>query len=357
VDASLVSERISALVTFLDRSQRPDGTFPTLRRFIGPTPGYVTPSEFPDWHNFGTCVFATASIAYHLAEIDLPGLPEIRLKACESLVSTFENGVIRYVPGNAKPIDFPPDIDDTCLVAAALRANGLSPAVNRSMLLANTDGRGTPYTWLVPRWRHLGSPANFVWLWRDRREWMNRMIGYGKTPEQMKPMLREYAEAAESGIAANVLLYLGVSSATRPILATLIRRISDRSFLLQYYADPVSTYFNVARLFRSGVSEVAQLRAPVLEYLSNIQTAEGEISGPFPTALGALAFMYFEAWDSPHLESAIRYLANHEMQESGWQPTSACNDLEHRIFDDGGAELTAAMFLEALYRYRRRFQI
>jgi hypothetical protein len=39
------------------------------------------------------------------------------------------------------------------------------------------------------------------------------------------------------------------------------------------------------------------------------------------------------------------------MHENGWLPLAACNDRDG-VFDDGGAELTATYYLEALVRYR-----
>jgi hypothetical protein len=39
------------------------------------------------------------------------------------------------------------------------------------------------------------------------------------------------------------------------------------------------------------------------------------------------------------------------MHETGWKPFHYYNDTAG-IFEDGGPEMTATLFLEALYRYR-----
>ena len=345
-----VNRSLRAIVARLRDGQESDGSFRTLRRFTGAVESYVKPTEFREWHDFGSCPFATANIAMHLRDVDLPGVAEVREKACLSLAASMENGVARYVPGNTKPIDFPTDVDDTCLSAAALQANGLCSACNIEMVLDNQVGDGNIYTWLVPRWRHLRHPRNIAWLVRDYQEWKTRFSSYGLPHSHVKHMLREYAQASEPGIAANVLLFLRVTPQTTPMLAAMIKRIEADDAILGYYANPIAVYFHIARLYHSGVEAVGSLKSRIIAYLNGMQDADGAIDGPFNTALGALIYMYFGDWDRPELESAVRYLASHRMHQAGWEPFHYCNDLDG-VFVDGGPELTAVFYLEALYRY------
>ena len=55
------------------------------------------------------------------------------------------------------------------------------------------------------------------------------------------------------------------------------------------------------------------------------------------------------------LDKAIRYICRQGMHANGWRPFPYCND-RYGEFQDGGAELTAAFYLEVLDRHCRRLE-
>jgi hypothetical protein len=186
-------------------------------------------------------------------------------------------------------------------------------------------------------------------LARDLRIVSRKLEEYGADVAGCR---REYRASAESPIAANVLLYLGESMRTAPVLRRLLEQIRLRQCSQQYYASTLVTYFHTARLLARGLYAVASVREQILDDITSRQTGEGEIGSTFDTVISALTMMYYGAWGTPGLERAVASLAEHPMHESGWLPLHYCND-RNGVFKDGGAELTATFFLEALVRYRR----
>jgi hypothetical protein len=136
-----------------------------------------------------------------------------------------------------------------------------------------------------------------------------------------------------------VLLLLGESKSTRKHIDRLIEAVRSNELHLDYYTI-LPAYFHVARLYHHGVKRVGVLQHQIISH-------EQELF----TAVASLIFMYFGDWENGALKRALRYLVSHPMHESGWKPFHYYNDTAG-VFEDGGAEMTATLFLEALYRYR-----
>jgi hypothetical protein len=169
-------------------------------------------------------------------------------------------------------------------------------------------------------------------------------------PQVIDDTFREYRRSTDPGVAANVLLSLGESTATRKHVDRLIDVVAGESPPLDYYGI-LALYFHVARLYQGGVKRVGVLRRKIVAHLEKLQSPDGRVEQEFFTAAAALTLIYFEQWDSEALERAVRYLALHPMHQSGWKPFHYYHDTAG-VFEDGGAEMTATLFLEALYRYR-----
>lgn len=348
-DKEFLDARILAIVDYLKKQQSQDGEFRTLRFFCKEVGDYVQPTEYDDWYSFGKCSFLAATILFHLGQIHLKGLEEIKRRGCEFLLKGIENGVVRYQPSYHKTIDIPADLDDTCMVGSALRQNGYDGKTNVAMVTCNSNSKGDFYMWIVPRWKHLRHPANLIWLlkdylqcWKMTRKWASR--------ELMEYMFREYRKSTDSGVAANVLLLLGESGKTRKHIDRLIEVVRSNELQLDYYTI-LPAYFHVARLYHQGVKRVGVLEHQITSYVETKQSEDGCVEQELLTAVAALIFIYFGNWESGALKRALRYLALHRMHESGWKPFHYYNDTAG-VFEDGGAEMTATLFLEALYRYR-----
>ncbi len=343
--------KIFRIVEYLAAAQREDGDFRILRFFLSEVGSYTTPTEFQGWHDRGRCPYAVACILLHLHHIDLPGVAEIKRRGCEFLARGLENGVLRYLLAPCeRTIDFPPDVDDTCLAAIPLSKNAYPVSINVDMVLDNTNRHGDFYTWLIPRWKHLRHPRNLLWLVRDYRKNL-RSMRRSLPPDQLAAARRDYRTRTEPAIAANVLLSLGRTGRTRKPLARLLARVLDGDIPLEYYKNVMVLYFHLARLYDAGFVEVEMCRETIIDHIRRTQTESGLVEQELFTAMAALSLMYFRDWENSLLLKALACLASHPMHQEGWRPVHYCNDTAE-VFLDGGPELTAALFLDALYRYR-----
>ena len=93
------------------------------------------------------------------------------------------------------------------------------------------------------------------------------------------------------------------------------------------------------------------LQQQITSSVEKTQSEDGCVEQELFTAAAALILMYFGNWENEALKRALRYLVLQPMHESGWKPFHYYNDTAG-IFEDGGAEMTATLFLEALHRYR-----
>ncbi len=349
LEKEFLDAKIVAIVDYLKKQQSEDGEFRTLRFFCKEVGDYVQPTEYEDWYSFGKCSFLAASVVFHLDQVHLPGVEAIKRRGCVFLLKSLENGVVRYQPAHHKKIDIPADLDDTSMVASALRQNGYDPEINVAMVTDNSSSKGDFYMWIIPRWNHLRHPGNLIWLMKDYFHcW--KMMKKWASPELIEYTFREYRRSTDPGVAANVLLSFGESAKTRRNIDRLIEVVQSDNPPLDYYGI-LPVYFHVARLYHRGVKRVGALERKITSYLERIQSADGCVEQEFYTAAAALTFMYFGNWENDALKRALRYLARHPMHESGWKPVHYYHDTAG-IFEDGGAEMTATLFLEALYRYR-----
>jgi hypothetical protein len=343
----LLKEKMTRIVDFLRTSQRPDGEFPTLRFFHHEVGNYVQHTEYENWYYFGKCPFAAATIVHHLKDIQLPSVDETIRKACEFLKRGNENGVYRYVASYDKKIHFATDIDDSALSISALKESGYTTKENPEMIYANANRDGDLYTWLIPRWSHTGNLRNLLWLCKDFSRYYQASRKFGL---EFKPIWREYKEKSEPAIAANVLLYLGQNNRTQRWLERLIDRIQRNDTPVQYYQNLLVVYFHVARLYHRGILDVDILKEKIFEYISEKQDLDGRVINGLWTAASVLIYFYFHNSQSEVVKKAVQYLFLDKMHETGWVPLPYCNDTND-IFSDGSAELTATLYLEALYRY------
>ncbi|MBW8010814.1 MAG: hypothetical protein FVQ83_06160 [Chloroflexi bacterium] len=347
-------KKIAAIIDYLHEQQKPNGGFRTLQffRFAYLLKDLGVPTEYEDWYELDYSIWCTSILLYHLHEIDDIKIAEIKKKGSDYLEKVVENGVVRYLPGYKMAI-WPTDVDDTGIVFAVLRQNGYQTYCNEDMIFANHDGKGNLYTWFVPRIRHLRHLKNFFWLAKD---YLVNNVGYSKqfgfSVKQMLKIAKEYHSSTESAITANVFLYLGVDERTEIFLKTMIQHIEKDDAPIQYYPDLLSLYFQVARLYATGVKEIESLKDKIVNYVEGRQDPDGSVGGPFDTAIAALTLIYFQCWNRSSLNKAVNYIANHEMHAQGWKPFHACNDIDDTVHF-GGPELTATMYLEILYRYQR----
>jgi hypothetical protein len=354
ISTEKLDEKIEAIVDYLCERQLADGCFPTLRTFDGETPDYASPSEFDDWYHWGSCLWIAAVIAYHLCSVNSPKLVAVREKLSDYLEGCTEFGLARYESAHLKPRDYPADVDDSSAVCIALRRNGREAPFNEDMVVNNVGATGMIHTWIVPHWRQFKNLQNGLWVVRDFLAVHLRAARYRWNPVVTIAIAWEYWRCAEQTVVSNVLLATGINKRTRSHLERLIHNVETDNLVLQYYDSPMAIYFGIARLYEADIEEVGVLREKVVKYITKQQDDSGEVESPLLTSVAALTLIYFECWEEPALDRAIQYLASHEMHDNGWKPFHIANDT-WGLFNDGGAELTATFYLEALYRYRARY--
>jgi hypothetical protein len=343
--------KIENIINYLHEMQQEDGEFPTLRYFPIKLGDYVNETQYQDWYDFGKCPFAAANIAYHLRNIKLPQVEKIISKVCIFLLAGMENGVARYVPAYHQDIDFPTDIDDTCLALMVLKKNNIDVVANDKMIWGNVTPEHDFFTWFMPRRKHLWTPLNYFWLLKDAKKCREKTIAFNG---DVKTIFQEYDDSSEPAVAANVLLYLGELPSTEKYISRLIDRIERNDVPLQYYSELLFVYLHIARLYESGVKSIGVLKNKIFNYIEDIQETNGCVSNTISTAIAAITLIYLGYIDSDVTKKAVEYIANDDMHEMGWVPMHYCND-RWEVFIDGGPELTAAFVLEAMYMYKQYF--
>ena len=204
--------------------------------------------------------------------------------------------------------------------------------------------------WIIPRWNHLRHPreSDVAHQGLPALSEDDEKVGESGVDQYT---FREYRRSTDPGVAANVLLSLGESAKTRKNIDRLIEVVQGDAPPLDYYGV-LALYSHVARLYHRGVKRVGALQRKITSYVEGIQSADGCVEQEFFTAAAALTFIYFGDWENNALKRALRYLALHPMHETGWKLVASYYHDTAGIFEDGGAEMTATLFLEALYRYR-----
>lgn len=302
--APAVTVALDRAVELLARRQLPYGEIP-IRRFDTPTlegEGRLDSSPF---------VTSFALLALDL--VDHPLAPAIRRRAEAFLLEEREApGLWRYWSSRSgAPID--PDLDDTCVVSFALHGVAARDGDNVATILANRHPSGLFKTWL-----------------RD--------------PE---------ADNDVDGVVnANVLLYLGErpeTTAARDIVAAAINEDREAQSTI-YYLDPLALYHAVARAYAHGVQGFSACRDAVL---AKVEAPRGPLDA-LSAALRIATRLGFGA-SGGALDDDVRFLLASQSPDGSFARAAFYTGPEppapHAVWW-GSEELTTALAIEALARYR-----
>jgi hypothetical protein len=143
-----LAQSTSIAITFLYDSQLACGEFRT----------YASSDETLKECRFDSSPFVTALVLYSVGFCHDPRVQPMTARGLDFLSAEMESGgVWRYWSSrNEQPEFLPPDLDDTCCISFLLSSHGRPPSNNRPLILANRNGEGVFYTWLLPR---ASSPA------------------------------------------------------------------------------------------------------------------------------------------------------------------------------------------------------
>lgn len=334
-----VTTAVRQAIGFLRHRQLPHGEFATMlgadRQLSHPT--------------FDSSPFATTFVLYALAHVERATVDDMVSKAAAFLAAEMEfGGVWRYWSTRQhKHARLPPDLDDTACASYALQLIGRRPPRNAWAFLSNRDAAGRFRTWLLP------NPCN---RWNLRFA-VARAVGERQARERIRDVRVPASEDArfrvmhidpddvDPVVNANVLLYLGERSETRPALDFIARAVRERPGPPSaFYEDPLTLDHAVARAFRHSAPALAGLREPILARIER-RAAQSAALTPLHAAMALSALLTFDP-DAARTGELLRNILGAQRPDGGWDAYAFYNVW-------GSEELTTAFCLEALARSHR----
>lgn len=237
---------------WLRANQSEDGSFPCYSSAL-----IDAPSWEPDHVNFVTALAAIA-----LAEVRTESVAAMRDRAVRHLRREREQGDLwRYWSSGSELNDYTPrDVDDT---ACCSMATGVDPrSGNGRLLLANRDGGGRFYTWLLPR-RSIRS-LRHRWVLRDERS-----PGVLARRGELWANSEASADDIDVVVNANVVRYLGPGLAPEEAVGWVIDVILEGAEVEadRWYRSRSSLYRSVAAAYRDGLDAFGVVRGAILDRL------------------------------------------------------------------------------------------
>ncbi len=332
MSSGAIAQAISNALDFLGRSQLPYGEF---RTFASPDP------QMQAGCRFDSSPFATSLVLYALGFVDDPRAEAMTTRGLDFLAAEMEGpGLWRYWSSrNPRHRQLPPDLDDVCCIAHVLQAHGRPVPDNRAILLANRDEAGRFYTWLAPR---TSAPPGMAAA-------IDRLVG---AETLLAILLSGTINDVDPAVNANVLLYLGQDDDIRgaaEYLLAVVRDCREKEYN-HFYPDPLAFYYMLSRACFNGISALAPTRAPVLGRLLAQQADDGSFGNALQTALAACTLLNFEK-RAAALGRTVEHLLATQSRDGSWPRQALFLGPEPYY---GSEELTTALCVEALSRYRSR---
>ena len=335
------SDAIARGLDFLRAAQLPYGEFKTLvgtRKSL--KKGY-----------FESAPFVTSFIVNALALFPRDDVGDMLDKALDFMSSEQDlGGVWRYWGlRDHKHFRLPPDLDDTACISFALQAAGRRPPDNLWAFRYARDDRGRFLTWLTPSRRRLFSP----------RFWMIHALG--RLREAISQLTADPNQVEDSRFAvarlnlgdvdpvvnANVVLYLGERSETAAAIEYLSQLVRDGlpEDFSQYYKEPLSLYYVIARCRRHASPVFADLKTPIIEGVLARIGPDGQFENVLWAAVAASVLMSFDP-ASPAIPLAIDQILRSQRDHGAWAP-----HIFYNVY--GSEEFTTSFCLEALGLYQQ----
>ncbi len=302
---------------------------------------------------FDSSVFVTALVCHALRQVGSDAVPMIE-KALDFIAREQEyGGLWRYYSSkNFKHLRVPPDLDDTCVASLALQAGHRRAPANRTVILANRDAHGRFGTWLVPtpgtrlQTRLIRWVGDAVGRWRAPAA----PAGVAMNPRFAAPVDDVAADEIDPVVNANVVAYLGDGPETAAATAFL-RTIAHDGFTApsHYYSNPLSAVYAVARAIEAGVTSLTAISPAVIAAVRRHLTVDASGLTPLTAGLGVAAHCTLRPPDADIVRAA-RFILECQGADGLWR---------REVFYSGpkefwgSEELTTAMCLEALARFRQ----
>jgi hypothetical protein len=306
-DTSQIDRAVSKAVGFLQGNQLRHGEFKT----------YVSPdSTMRRILHFDSSPFVTTFVIYSLDFVEDPRVDDMTRRALDFLQSEEErSGIWRYWTSlNDKRID--PDLDDTSCISFLLRKHGRRFGGNQETIYRNRNSEGLFYTWI-----------------RDP---------YSTEPNDVDCVVN-----------TNVLLYLGENANTRAA-CLYVNDVINRHAELEnsvYYIDKSAVYYCVSRAIREGVRCLAASRDSIICRTLRSQNPDGSWGDELATAFSLCTLLNSDAADSSVMDLGISFLLKRQQFTGSWTSSAFYIARDASVWW-GSEELTTAICIEALVRYR-----
>jgi len=333
---SRVARAVERGVAFLEASLLPNGAIPIFTSLRRDMAGYLHPDP---------CVFPTALAAHALSFV--PQAAAVLDRAIRFLLAEREpHGSWRHWTRDHPNLAMlPPDLDDTGCASAVFHRLGVSGAADPQLLLANRDGRGLFYTWIVPRLRWTGPPHRRV------------------VAAQLRYALSQYAffrkftaspDDVDAVVNANCLFALGRFPGHEAVIEYLVGvlRAGRETSCDKWYENPFVVWYFFSRALCEAAPETRDLMAQRLASLAPTTALE--------MAHAAASSFY---WGTVPEETSMAKLLDAQLEEGAWPRAPIYNGGRARrpdgTFDElaadqphwGSEALTTAFCLEPLGRW------
>lgn len=348
MNADILDASIKRGLQFLQESQLPSGEWKSYRS---------RDKTMATGCEFDSSPFPSAMIAYSLGFADVLVMNEemrevaeemLKKVTCFFLAEMEDNGVWRYwTKAHPHHAAIPPDLDDMAYISAVLQRRGVSFPSNTHLIALNRNPQGLFYTWLAPR---LALPP--------------RSLNYCKIvyKQCLRPLhlyafwkLNESEPSDVDGVVnANVLFYLGESSATRPVIDYLMNVVHQEKEECcdKWHLNRFTFYYALSRNFHAGITALGAVRDEVISRIASRAGGGGMIGrNALDTGLAASALLNWNS-NSFVLDGAIEFLLSDQRDEGSWPRDALYYGGPEQYYGWGSEELTTGFCLEALMRYR-----
>ena len=295
-------------------------------------------------------IFPTSLICYSLLHLQhLPEVKEILDRSAAFLqFQLMRAGVWNHFTSWSPLFKLcPADADNTSCASKVLQSLKKDFPNNEKILLANRSRSGLFYTWYTLR-------PNMVWI----KDYWLLILREFKYPLQSLFFWKSFEcnrNDIDAVVNANVLFYLGLNTATQPIVNYLLEIIDQQreADCDKWYRNPFTIYYFFSRIYKEGINALA----PAAEKMEERILATSKINGSFgesilDTALGIISLVHLNH-RSPSLDEAVNFLIEQQNSYGNWPRWAVYYGGPKKLSCFGSEELTTGFCLEALALYQK----
>lgn len=243
----------------------------------------------------------------------------------------------------------PPDADNTVYVSTFLRARQVPypHADSEALLLAQRNAQGLFYTWFTLRLRRT-----------RRRSYWRTVLREMKNPLATFFFWRQHdctRNDIDSVVNANALLHFGLTPATQPALAYLLRLVAENreAGSDNWYHNPFTLYYSLARSYFAGIRALEPARQLIIDRVLATARPSGQLGESALDSALAVSILLYLGCPPATVASAVRFLLAQQRPTGDWPRWIYFYSGRLGKVGWGSEELTTGFCLEALARYQQ----